>query len=278
MEGVTAITFLLGLTTALAVVLAVANNALKVEEDPRIDDVFEMLPSTNCGACGLPGCRAFAESVVAGKIQPSGCTVGGAETAQVVADYLGVEAGKAVKRVARLLCAGGTDVAIQMAEYKGFPTCRAATAAGGGAKGCRYGCLGFGDCMDVCDFDAIVMSPTGLPIVDFDKCTACGDCVDICPKDLFELISAEQHLIVQCMSELEGDEVLEYCQVGCTACGKCVADAAQGLLKMKSNLPTLNVELFQLQEADAVRRCPTGAIQWLDDKQFEHADWSARRA
>jgi len=278
LEGLTAISFLLGLATVLAVVLAVANNALKVEEDPRIDTVFDMLPNTNCGACGLPGCRAFAENVVAGKIQPSGCTVGGAETAQIVADYLGVEAGQAVKRVARLLCAGGTDVAIQMAQYKGFPSCRAATAAGGGAKGCRYGCLGFGDCMEVCDFDAIVMGPTGLPVVDFEKCTACGDCVDICPKDLFELFPAERHLFVQCKSELEGDEVLEYCKVGCTACGKCVADAAQGLLKMKNNLPVLNMELVELQSADAVRRCPTDAIQWIDVDQFENADWMTHKS
>jgi Na+-translocating ferredoxin:NAD+ oxidoreductase RNF subunit RnfB len=278
MEGVTAIGFLLGLATCLAIILAVAQAKLKVYEDPRIDTVTDMLPGTNCGACGQPGCHAFAERVVTGDEQPSGCTVGGQDTANVIADYLGVEAGEAVKQVARLQCAGGTNVAIQMAEYKGYPSCRAATAAGGGGKGCRYGCLGFGDCMEVCTFDAIVMGPTGLPTVNFEKCTACGDCVDICPKHLFEIFPAEQHLVVQCKSELEGDEITELCRVACTACGKCAADAAAGLLKMKRNLPVLNPDLLNLQTADAVRRCPTGAITWIEDDQFADADSSAKVA
>jgi electron transport complex protein RnfB len=270
MQNLIAIAFLLGLAGALAVVLAVANSKLKVFEDPRIDTVHEMLPNTNCGACGLPGCRAFAEKAVAGKIQPSQCTVGGPDNAKLVADYLGVDAGVLDRKVARLLCAGGTNVAIQMAEYKGFPSCRAAAAAGGGAKGCRYGCLGFGDCRAVCDFDAIEMGPTGLPVVDFHKCTACGDCVRICPKFIIELVPARQHAIVQCKSELAGDMVLDFCKVGCTACGKCVADAPQGLLKMKKNLPVLNADLLHTETPEIVRRCPTGAITWVDEQQFEN--------
>jgi electron transport complex protein RnfB len=202
-------------------------------------------------------------------VSTSGCTVGGEETAQEIADYLGVDAGEAVKRVARLLCAGGTDVAIQMSEYHGHESCRSAAAVGGGSKGCRFGCLGFGDCFDVCDFDAIRMSDTKLPVVDVDKCTACGDCVDVCPKDLFELMPIERKLLVQCKSELEGDEILELCQVACTACSRCVADAPQGLLKMKKNLPVLNPELTHLQSSEATIRCPSGAIVWVDGAQFQ---------
>jgi len=269
METLTAIGFLLGLASALAAVLAVANAKLKVFEDPRIDHVQEMLPNSNCGACGAAGCRAFAELVVAGKMQPSGCTVGGPATANAVADYLGVDAGEAVKRVARLLCAGDATVAIQMSEYRGQESCRAAAAVGGGGKGCRYGCLGFGDCFDVCDFDAIRMSPAGLPIVDVDKCTACGDCVDICRKHLFELMPIERNLIVQCKSELEGDDMLDLCKVGCTACARCVADAPQGLLKMKKNLPAFNADLTHLQSPEATSRCPTGAIAWVEGRQFQ---------
>lgn len=268
MESLTAIGFLLGLVSALAVVLAAANVKLKVFEDPRIDRVDDMLPGNNCGACGLPGCRVFAENVVAGKIKPSGCTVGGDETANEIAGFLGVEAGERVKTVARLLCAGGKDVAIQMTEYEGHESCRSASAVGGGSKGCRYGCLGFGDCVDVCTFDALVMGPTGLPIVDVDKCTSCGDCVEICPKSLYEITPLEQHLLVQCKSELEGDEILELCRVACTACGRCVADAAQGLLKMKKNLPAMNRELLHLQSPNATLRCPSGAIAWVEGQQF----------
>jgi Na+-translocating ferredoxin:NAD+ oxidoreductase RNF subunit RnfB len=121
----------------------------------------------------------------------------------------------------------------------------------------------------VCTFDAIVMGPTGLPVVIVDKCTSCRDCVEICPKDLFEILPIDQHLLVQCKSELEGDELLELCKVACTACERCVADAAQGLLKMSKNLPTLNPDLLHLQSPDATRRCPTGAITWVEGQQFQ---------
>jgi len=264
-----AIVFLLGLTCCLAIVLALANSRLKVWEDPRVDAVAQMLPNNNCGACGCPGCRAFAEKVVEGTVQPVACTVGGPATAARVAAYLGVDAGEAVRRTARLLCAGGANVAVQMAEYQGHPSCRAAAAAGGGGKGCRYGCLGYGDCFDVCEFDAIVMSPTGLPIIDAEKCTACGDCIDICPKDVLELYPVDQRLIVQCKSELEGDDMLDLCRVACTACGRCVADAPEGLLKMRNNLPVLNRDLLNVQSEAAIRRCPTGAIAWLEDTRFQ---------
>ena len=123
--------------------------------------------------------------------------------------------------------------------------------------------------MDVCDYDAIVMAPTGLPIIDLIKCTSCGDCVDICPKQIIEIIPVEQHLVVQCKSELEGDEMLELCTVACTGCERCVADAPQGLLKMKKNLPVFNNELLGLQTPEAVRRCPTGAIIWIEGQQFQ---------
>ncbi|UCG51372.1 MAG: 4Fe-4S dicluster domain-containing protein [Candidatus Latescibacterota bacterium] len=276
MQSFIAIGFLLGLASALGIILAVANAKLKVFEDPRIDQVHEMLPNSNCGACGLPGCRVFAEKAVAGQIQPSQCTVGGSETAAAVADYLGVDAGTVEKTTARVLCAGGTNVSVQMAEYKGFPTCRAAVAAGGGGKGCRYGCLGFGDCEAICDFDALTMGPTGLPIIDIDKCTSCGDCVRICPKYLIEILPVEQHLVVQCKSELEGDEILELCKVACTACGRCVADGAQGLLRMKRNLPVVNTDLLHMQSPDAIKRCPTGAITWVEDQQFRNTPESGK--
>lgn len=271
MESVTAIGFLLSLASCLAIVLAIANSKLKVFEDPRIDVVADLLPGSNCGACGYPGCRGFAEKVVGGEVQPSGCPVGGADTANAVADFLGVEAGEALKKTARLLCAGGDDVAAQMAEYQGYPTCRAAAIVGGGGKACRYGCMGFGDCRDVCTFDAIIMSPAGLPIIDVEKCTSCGDCVKICPKGIIEIMPIEQQLLVQCKSELEGDEILEQCTVACTACGRCVADAPQGLLTMKNNLPVIDNNLLHLQNIAAIQRCPTQAITWIEGQQFPFA-------
>jgi electron transport complex protein RnfB len=255
--------------------IALAHRRFYVWEDPRIDAVNDMLPAANCGACGFAGCRAFAENLVAGDTQPATCTVMGEGEVASVSDFLGVEAGAASKKVARLLCAGGTDVAIQMAQYYGIDTCGAAAAVAGGGKGCTWGCLGLADCEVSCDFDAIYMDGNSLPHVIPDLCTACGDCVDACPKDLFVLQSSDEKLIVQCKSLLEGDEATYLCEVACNACGRCALDAATGVVEMKNGLAVVNYELNETAGPEAIKRCPTGAIAWVEGPQF--AESSAER-
>lgn len=267
----TAVLILGSLGLVFGVFIAIANKRLWVWEDPRIDIVAQMLPNANCGACGLPGCRAFAEQAVEGKVTPAQCTVSGEAARDQIAGFLGVDAGEAVKNVARLLCAGGSDVAGYQAEYRGLPTCAAAAAVAGGGKGCAWGCLGLADCERVCDFDAIWMSETGLPVVDIEKCTACGDCVEACPKSLFELRPVNAGLLVQCRNLIGGDDALEQCKVACTACGKCVQDAAEGLLSVASGVAVVNYDKIALAEPRAVERCPTGAIVWLSGAQFARA-------
>lgn len=254
-----------GITLALAIVLIVANRKLYVYEDPRIDEVEDMLPHANCGACGFPGCRPFAEALVAEKVLPGKCTVSSEDQRDQIATYLGVSAGMEEKQVARLACAGGTNVARDRASYHGIQTCRAASLISGGGKGCFWGCLGHGDCEAVCDFDAITMNEFELPEVDEDKCTACGDCIEICPKDLFSLQPVNNRLWVNCKNLEDGDVVLEECEVACTACGRCVKDAPGDLITMVDNLPVINYSLNH-DTKDPIQRCPTGAIVWLDQK------------
>lgn len=268
METVTAIAYLAGLCLVLASILALAHRLLYVWEDPRIEEVADMLPGANCGACGVPGCRAFAERVVLGDLQPGQCPVGGEESALRVASFLGVDAGSVERKVARLLCAGGSDVAVQLGTYEGYSSCRGAATIAGGAKGCTYGCIGLADCEVACTFDAIRMSSNGLPIVDFDACTGCGDCVTACPKDLFEMYPVRRRLVVQCKSLLEGDEALAVCQVACTGCGLCVADAPDGLMHMEHTLPVIDVSRHDLETPIATYRCPTEAITWIEKQQF----------
>jgi electron transport complex protein RnfB len=259
---------LAGVGLVFAAFIALAYWKLRVYEDPRIDIVTSMLPGANCGACGFPGCRGFAEQVVAGKSKPAGCNVIDEGGAASIASYLGVDAGESNKRVARLLCAGGTNVAVQQAEYRGLTTCGAAASVAGGGKGCAWGCLGFGDCAVSCAFDAITMNRFGLPVVDVAKCTACGDCVAACPKNLFEIIPLDQKLLVQCRSMIEGDELLESCAVGCTACGKCVIDAAPGLVTIERGSARVHYALNAQADISAIARCPTGAITWVEGRQL----------
>jgi len=264
-----------GLTLALATLLVFAHRRLRVEEDPRIDVVETMLPHANCGACGYPGCRPFAEALVGGETLPGRCTVGSADDRAGIAQYLGVDVGAEEKRVARLACAGGTNVARRRARYDGLQTCRAAAQVSGGGKGCFWGCLGLADCEVVCDFDAIRMDAHGLPVVDEESCTACGDCVTACPKDLFSIHPVSHRLWVACRSLEAGDGLLEDCEVACTACGRCEMDAP-GLIVMEENLPVIDYARDHDTRVP-IQRCPTGAIVWIDPLEGVLKGPSARR-
>jgi electron transport complex protein RnfB len=264
----TSVAILGGVGLFFGTLIALANAKLKVWEDPRIGAVEEALPGANCGACGLAGCRAFAEAAVNGVVAPAGCTVMGEEDRLDVAALLGVSAGEANKLVARLLCAGGSDVATKKAFYHGVDSCGAAVAVTGGGKGCSWGCVGLSDCAVACDFDAITMSSFGLPVVDPELCTSCGDCVDACPLDLFTIMPLDHQLIVQCKNLLDGDTAEEVCAVACTACARCVVDAAPGLIEIENGLAVIDYEKVETANPDAIARCPTGAIVWVEGAQF----------
>jgi RnfABCDGE-type electron transport complex B subunit len=260
-----------GLGIAFGLVLAVSYRFLRVEEDPRLGEVEEMLPGTNCGACGEPGCHAFAVRLTAGEAAPSACTVSGPEDVAEIAKFLGVEAGQRDKLVARLHCGGGRAQAHQVAEYEGFESCAAAAVVAGGGKGCSWGCLGRGDCDRACTFDAISMSTNGLPVVDVDLCTACNDCVEVCPRDLFELLPLSRPLLVQCRIPLAGDEARSLCSVACDGCERCAQDAPSGLVTMIGSLPVVDYDRDEAGARDATYRCPTRAIRWVPGNQFNDA-------
>ena len=271
----TAVATIGGLALLLASLLAVANKKLHVQEDPRIDVVEDLLPHANCGACGFPGCRPFAEALVQGVAAPGKCTVSDDDGRASIADFLGVDVGAEEKRVARLACAGGDNVARDHARYQGLDSCAAAALVAGGGKSCFWGCIGLADCERVCDFDAITMNAQNLPVVDEDRCTACGDCVMACPKDLFSLHAESHRLWVQCRSQAEGDDVLEDCQVACTACGRCAMDAPH-LITMQGNLPVIDYSRNH-KTKDPIQRCPTGAIVWLDAEAGPQKGPAARK-
>jgi Na+-translocating ferredoxin:NAD+ oxidoreductase subunit B len=247
--------------------IAAATKKLWVWEDPRIEDVAGMLPGNNCGACGQAGCRAFAEKAVAGEIQPAQCSVMDAAAVTAVAEYLGVGAGAANKRIARLRCAGGDGVSVRAAEYRGLATCAAAAAVSAGGTGCSWACIGLADCERSCTFDAIFMNDRRLPVVIPSLCTACGDCVDACPKSLFTLMPVEQRLIVQCRSLLEGAAAEALCGAACNGCGRCAADAPPGLIRITSGLAEIDYTKNDLATPLAIKRCPTNAIVWVEGMQ-----------
>jgi Na+-translocating ferredoxin:NAD+ oxidoreductase subunit B len=253
---------LAALAVSLSSILLVAGRFLRVEEDQRLERLVSLLPGTNCGACGRAGCRAFAMALLASEASPAGCSVSSPAAQRRIANYLQVAVGVAERRVARLACAGGRDAAPVLASYQGDRKCATAAVVAGGGKGCAWGCLGFGDCERSCSFDAIRMSPDGLPVVDEARCTACGDCVRACPKDLFRVVPEQQPLWVACNNPLAGNRLLETCQVACTACGRCVQDAPDWL-RLERNLPQRVEGATGSPPRAAIERCPTGAIVWF---------------
>jgi Na+-translocating ferredoxin:NAD+ oxidoreductase RNF subunit RnfB len=253
---------MLGLTFILATLLVLAYRTLSVYEDERIGVVEGLLPNVNCGGCGYPSCAMFAEALVGGNELPGTCTVSTNEDRERIASFLGVDVGEEVKRVARLACAGGNNVAVFRANYLGLKSCAAAAQIAGGGKECMWGCLGLADCETSCDFDAIHMNENDLPVVNEEKCIACNDCVEACPKDLFSIEPVSHQLWVACKNQEFGDQVIESCQVACTACERCAVDAPN-IISMQNNLPVIDYEK-KITNRDAIERCPTGAIVWIN--------------
>lgn len=271
-EVATGIAVMTGLGLFFAVLLALAHRFLRVEEDPRLELLEELLPGNNCGACGDPGCAAFAGKLVAQNAEPGKCTVASAALLEEIASLLGVDVGGEEKRIARLKCAGGRSDARRLGDYRGLGSCRAAVVVDGGALACSWGCLGLGDCQRACTFDAIWMNDEELPVVEPEPCTACGDCVDVCPRDLFVLVPESHKLFVQCNSPLVGEEALSDCRVACDGCRRCALDAPPGTVEMVGGLPVVHYDRDVRPTPEATWRCPTDAIQWLDGRQFEERD------
>jgi Na+-translocating ferredoxin:NAD+ oxidoreductase RNF subunit RnfB len=256
-----AIVSMAGLCFLFAFLLASADKKLRVEEDPRVAEVAEVLPGLNCGACGYPGCSAFAEHVVAGDAPINGCAPGGQETAAKVAEIMGVEAGTSEKRVAVVLCQGGAKEAAHSAEYYGVKGCLSASLIAGGGKLCQYGCLGYGDCVASCPFDAIHMNDNQLPVVDPDKCTACGNCVEACPRSLIELHPTSHRIFIFCKSHDKGPVVKKACQVGCIACRLCVKNCPEeNGITIEKNLAVINYDICPAADV-LVEKCPMNTIQ-----------------
>lgn len=248
----------------LAWILYLVAQKFKVQEDPRIDNVEEILPGANCGGCGYAGCRAFAEACVkAQDLDSLFCPVGGNDTMKNVASSLGMTVAEKAKQVAVVRCNGNCDVREKVNHYDGYRSCAVMAGLYAGDTGCSYGCLGQGDCVVVCNFDAIKMDPrTGLPEVDQDKCTACGACVKACPKFIIELRNMgpkNRRIFVSCVNKEKGGVAKKSCDVACIGCYKCVKACPFDAITITDNLAYIDYNKCKLCRK-CVTECPTHAI------------------
>ena len=214
----------------IGVFLGIAGKKFAVKVDEREEAILGVLPGNNCGGCGYAGCSGLAAAIVKGEAEVSGCPVGGAPVAAKIGDIMGVAAGTQERQTAFVKCAGTCEKANQDYEYTGVQDCAAmAFVPNGGPKSCNYGCLGFGNCVKACPFDAIHVVD-GVAVVDKDACKACGKCIAKCPHHLIELAPYEQQTFVGCSSTAKGKAVTTACEIGCIGCKKCEKTCPNGAI------------------------------------------------
>jgi Na+-translocating ferredoxin:NAD+ oxidoreductase RNF subunit RnfB len=209
-----------GLGILFGLVLGVADKKFSVEVDDRVSAVRAAVAGANCGACGYAGCDAYAEAVVRGDAKANACTPGGTKTAKAIAEIMGVNAEAQEPMVARVRCQGTCERVSPRYDYTGVPNCRAASGISGGPNACEFGCVGFGECVSVCAFDAIHMID-GIAVVDDDACTGCGMCVEVCPRSIIKMMPTDQTVVVMCRNEAIGRIAKNQCKTACIACKRC---------------------------------------------------------
>lgn len=250
-----------------AVILYVCSKKFAVKEDPRLGQVVEVLPGANCGGCGFAGCSGLAGALVkaadAGSLEGLMCPVGGSEVMGKVADLLGMAIANAEAKVAVVRCNGTCELRQRIASYDGLRTCTAMHASGAGETGCGFGCLGCGDCVAACQFDAIhINEETGLPEVDEEKCTGCGACSKACPRNVIELRNKGpkgRRVFVSCVNKDKGAIAMKACKAACIGCGKCLKECKFEAITVENNLSYINPDKCRLCKK-CVEACPTHAI------------------
>ena len=250
-----------------SVILYYVSKRFAVQEDPRLGKVAEVLPGANCGGCGFPGCSGMADALVRaadkGSLEGLNCPVGGAAVMSQVADLLGMTVSQSEPMVAVVRCNGSCEHRPRIAVYDGLPSCAAMNACSAGETGCGYGCLGCGDCVRACRFNAIRLNAeTGLPEVDEEKCTACGACVKTCPRHIIELRKKGpkgRRVFVSCVNKDKGAVARKACTAACIGCSKCEKECKFGAITVTNNLSYIDWTKCRLCKK-CVAVCPTGAI------------------
>ncbi len=262
----TSILSMAGLAFLFAAILAFADKKLRIKEDPRVEELTNLLPGINCGACGFKSCHDFAEHIVTEGADPGKCRVVDEETREKLFALMGEAEGTVYKYIPVIHCAAEWKNKKNKAEYKGIKTCGAANLNFGSGLECQYGCMGFGDCTEVCPFDALHMVE-GLPRVDQKKCTGCGKCAEACPRNIITMEEKRNDVLIYiaCSSHDNTLRTRQVCDVGCIACGICDKLSQGEFFKVVDNLSVPDYTKQTSERIEKIRdissKCPTKVIK-----------------
>jgi electron transport complex protein RnfB len=142
--------------------LAYASIRFKVESDPLVEQIDHILPQTQCGQCGYPGCRPYSEAIANGD-EINKCPPGGEATIKELSELMGVDAKP-------LDAAHGTEDIKKVAFIR------------------EDECIGCTKCIQACPVDAILGAAKHMHTVIIDECTGCDLCVDPCPVDCIDMV------------------------------------------------------------------------------------------
>lgn len=224
-----------GIGLFAGLLLAVFSIVMAVPVDEKAEEITECLPGANCGSCGYSGCSGYASALSKGETTNTAlCNPGGAEVSKKIAEIMGLEAGVIKPMAAVVLCQGYDDTAEKKMNYIGVDSCRMAQQLYGGEKECIFGCLGLGDCVNVCPFDAIHICD-GVARINPLACRACKKCVNTCPKKLIELLPLhETKAAVLCKNHNKGVVARKECKSACIGCMKCVKVCESGAVTVEN--------------------------------------------
>ena len=226
----------------IGIFLGVFSKLFKVVVDEKILKIRECLPGNNCGGCGYAGCDALAEAIAKGEAKSNACTVGGEEVMHKISDILGVKADAFVKKVAFVHCNGDCNNTENIYNYLGPRKCSIVSKmANQGEKACSFACIGYGDCVNVCQFDAIHII-NSVSVVNPEKCTACSECIKACPLKIIDFIPYGSSSKVQCSNKNKGKQVTEVCKVSCIGCGICEKNCPANAIKIIDNLSVIDYD------------------------------------
>ncbi len=243
---------------AASILLSLVSHFFAVEKDETEAKIRDMLPGVNCGACGYKGCNDYAKQLALGNAAPNLCIPGGADLAASLADFCGTAAADVDVKVAVVHCNGTCETTKTQFTYEGIASCRAAAAVYGGASACKFGCLGYGDCADVCPADAVCILD-GIARIDTVRCIGCGKCAEACPKSIISVIPESATTAVLCSSRDKGADARRVCSSSCIGCKKCEKICEAGAIKVDGNLAAIDYSLCN-GCGKCAEACPTHAI------------------